>query len=111
MLVFLSAPLLFPVLGGDLLQSVTMVGDHALLVVKNNDIYYLVGKLYTVYIRSFKTSSLQPNLSKNDTIRLTDSGQEGLIYNGVTDWLYEGCIFLSLYVTKILSFSRRNSLH
>ena len=39
-----SAPLLSPVLGGDLLQLVTMVGDQALLVVKNNDIYYLVGQ-------------------------------------------------------------------
>jgi len=64
-------PMLSTILGGELVQSLTWVGDMALLVVKNNDIYYL------------------PNLSKNDSIRLTDSGREGLIYNGVTDWLYE----------------------
>ena len=32
----------------------------------------------------------QQNLFKNDKIRLTDTGKDGLIYNGVTDWLYEG---------------------
>jgi hypothetical protein len=84
-----SAPMLSPVLGGALLQSVTWVGDQALLAVKNNDIYYL------------------PNLSKNDTIRLTASGLDGLVYNGVTDWLYEEEI---LYTDRALWVSPGLSL-
>jgi hypothetical protein len=38
-----SGPLLSPILGGNLVQTVTWVGDEALLIVRNNDIYYQVG--------------------------------------------------------------------
>jgi hypothetical protein len=66
----------------------TWVGDEALLLVRNNDIYYQVG--FFKLVLSISNLYHQPNLSKNDTIRLTDTGKDGVIYNGVTDWLYEG---------------------
>ena len=44
---------------------------HALAVVKDNDLYYL------------EDISALPE-------RLTNSGLEGLIFNGIADWLYEG---------------------
>ena len=44
---------------------------HALAVVKDNDLYYL------------EDITAQPE-------RLTRTGVQGLIFNGIADWLYEG---------------------
>lgn len=47
-------------------------GDHALVVVYEYDIYYV----------------REPR--SNTTFRVTNDAIPGQIYNGVTDWLYEG---------------------
>ena len=52
--------------------------DHSLAVVVDNDLYFM------------KDASEGGNAK-----RLTETGQEGLIFNGIADWLYEGELNLS----------------
>ena len=47
--------------------------DHSLAIVVANDLYYI------------KNASVGGQAK-----RLTESGKEGLIFNGIADWLYEG---------------------
>ncbi len=47
---------------------------HSLAFVHQNDLYYVEA-----------AAEVGQKLK-----RLTSSGKEGLVYNGVTDWLYEG---------------------
>jgi hypothetical protein len=55
------------------LQHVTWLGNTtALILVAENDIYV----------------RLSPDGGQD--FRLTDSGQTGIIYNGIPDWLYQG---------------------
>ena len=50
--------------------------DRLVLVFQNN-IYY------------------RPNPMENETFKITEDGEEGIIFNGIADWVYEGnTIFL-----------------
>ena len=51
-------------------------GGHALVVVYKNDIYYIAD---VERLESF--------------VRVTSSGKNGVFFNGIPDWLYEGKIF------------------
>ena len=56
---------------------------HALAVVVDNDLYYL-----------------RDVSARGQVERITNSGQAGLIFNGIADWLYEGKInyyFFTIY--------------
>ena len=50
--------------------------DHSLAVVVDNDLYFI------------QDASVEGGNAK----RLTETGREGLIFNGIADWLYEGDI-------------------
>lgn len=47
--------------------------DHSLAVVVANDLYFM-----------------KDPLTGGKAKRLTESGKEGLVFNGIADWLYEG---------------------
>ncbi len=49
---------------------------HAMAIVVDNDLYYMEDVGEAGQSRSLK--------------RLTSTGQQGVIFNGVADWLYEG---------------------
>jgi hypothetical protein len=74
-----------PVRLKDLLKQQTNQMQHAewlgnstsLVLVHENDIY------------------LRQSPADEEDIRLTSTGVEGLIYNGVTDWLYQGKIYIT----------------
>ena len=57
---------------------------HALAVVKENDLYYL------------EDITAQPE-------RLTNSGVQGLIFNGIADWLYEGQKYFKFMSNAVFS--------
>ena len=48
----------------------------ALIIVSENDIY------------------LRQSPTDEDDIRLTHTGIPGIVYNGITDWLYQGMILI-----------------
>ena len=47
--------------------------DHSLAVVVANDLYFM-----------------KDALTGGKAKRLTESGKDGLVFNGIADWLYEG---------------------
>ena len=47
--------------------------DHSLAIVVANDLYFM-----------------KDALTGGKAKRLTESGKDGLVFNGITDWLYEG---------------------
>jgi acetyl esterase/lipase len=64
----------------------------SLLVIQNNDIYnfYDISKLArepNTHSNYFKGNPVPTNNAL--PIRLTDTGREGIVFNGVPDWLYE----------------------
>ena len=57
--------MLSTILGGELVQSLTWVGDMALLVVKNNDIYFLVSQLRkTITFKNYFCSQIFPKMTQ-----------------------------------------------
>ena len=56
-----------------LLQHVQWTPDNGLLIVHNNDIYH--------------KSQVQ-----DDPHRVTSDGVPGVVFNGISDWIYKGCI-------------------
>lgn len=85
-----------------LLHAEWLGNTSTLIIVSENDIY------------------LRQSPANEEDIRLTHSGVAGLIYNGVTDWLYQGNIIafnaaaghslslLSFLLILILSFPNAN---
>lgn len=74
------------------LQYATWLGStSALIVVIDNDIY------------------LRQSPSDEEDIRITNTGQLDLIYNGIPDWLYQGELinfsFASLNLIRLVSFN------
>lgn len=67
------------------LQLCIFGGGHALAYVLDNDLYYL------------------PD-GQTQAVRITNDGIPGEIYNGHTDWVYEGKITIC-----IIKFNTRNS--
>ena len=63
---------------------------HALAVVRDNDLYYL------------------PDIAAQAE-RLTNSGRQGLIFNGIADWLYEGMVFGNCVLEKV-TFPRNRKI-
>lgn len=57
----------------------------ALIIVSENDIY------------------LRQSPTDEEDIRLTHTGIPGIVYNGITDWLYQGMTFK--YLIKVLKFT------
>lgn len=62
------------------LLSVTFVYERGIsqLLLSLSQVYIFENNIY-----------YQPDV-KSSSLRLTSSGQDGLIFNGITDWLYEG---------------------
>jgi len=63
----------------------------SLILISENDIY------------------LRQSPGDEDDLRLTHTGLDGLIYNGVTDWLYQGLLTLGQtlprsFILKLFSF-------
>jgi len=46
-----------------------------------------------IYI--FENNIFYQTDAKSNSLRLTSSGKEGVIFNGISDWLYEGIYFLT----------------
>ena len=61
-------------------------GDHALVVVYMNDIYFI-------------TDVERPE----SFVRVTSNGKSGVVFNGIPDWLYEGksCLVVSLVLSLL----------
>jgi hypothetical protein len=65
------------------LQYAEWLGNTtALIIISENDIY------------------IRQSPSDEEDIRLTHTGVPGLIYNGVTNWLYQGMIYSYIFLGK-----------
>ncbi|XP_023327805.1 dipeptidyl aminopeptidase-like protein 6 [Eurytemora carolleeae] len=58
-------------MNGSHLQYVAWASNSSLIIVKNNDLYY------------------QPSVESSTVHRITSTGVEGVLFNGVPDWIYE----------------------
>ena len=72
------------------LQHAVFVPGGGIVFVKQNNIFY------------------KPNMTSGGVYQVTVSGIPGTVYNGVADWLYEGCqeyqgkFFIQIFQRKFL---------
>ena len=72
------------------LQHAVFVPGGGIVFVKENNIFY------------------KPNMTSGGVYQVTVSGIPGTVYNGVADWLYEGCqeyqgkYFIQIFQRKFL---------
>lgn len=61
--------------------------DHAWVWVHNQHLHYL---LFPLQIYIFENNIYYQSDVRSNSLRITSSGMEGVIFNGLADWLYEG---------------------
>lgn len=64
-----------------------------------------IALFFSVQIFIFENNIYYKSTVESRTIRLVSTGQEGVIFNGLADWLYEGKGVTTYRYTKIIQCS------
>ena len=62
-----------------------------------NQVYKADGNWHIIYkYKLYYYYFVQPSVESSTVHRITSTGVEGVLFNGVPDWIYEGTVFNSV---------------